>query len=68
MERLKQAGYPGVVQTFEWSFYSQGRHDHATDSEKFLNEAALQYYPRLQRVHTHVRERSFALFGRVGGG
>ncbi len=33
-----------------------------------LNEAALQYYPRLQRVHTHVRERSFALFGRVGGG
>jgi PAS domain S-box-containing protein len=43
MERLKAKGYPGINQALDWYFFSQGQHDHATDSQKFLDEAVRHF-------------------------
>lgn len=39
LEALREQGYPGCSQVFDWSFYSQGHRDYVTDSRKFLMEA-----------------------------
>jgi hypothetical protein len=43
VEQLRRRDFPDCVQAIDWSFYSQGRRDYATDSQKFLLEAARHF-------------------------
>ena len=43
LEDLRDRRYPGCTQVFDWSYYSQGHREYATDSRKFLESAGAHF-------------------------
>jgi len=68
---LREANYPDVVQALDWSFYSQGQHEYATDSQRFLDEAVrhfgLTLDPEDRRHADQTGQKVAEVFVREGG-
>lgn len=43
LQELQRAGYSGVSQALDWSFYNQESHEYTTDSQRFL-ETAVRHF------------------------
>lgn len=66
LERLRREGWPNCAQAFGWSFYDQGLHEYATDSQEFLERAIAHF--GLHGIELTVEQRKQAgLLGRAVG-
>ena len=66
LDQLKGARYPDVTHAIDWSFYSQGQNEYATDSQSFLEEAARHFTALGLALGTEERTQAVQLGRAIG--